>query len=127
MRLTLASTLKNTLSIFNDLHNNMTIGNAILFIDIAANKGTTNKAIADRLGISTKTVSKQLSVIRDYGKLNGSPLIFEKQNEIDKRIKELYLTDHGNDVVKNIEKLFNSQNKLDSIDIRTLFEVGNGD
>ena len=83
----------------------MTVGNMMLFVDIASNEGTTNKAIATRLDISTRTVSKQLSVLRDNGKINGEPLIYEEQSIIDKRIKMFYLTDKGKEVAKIYRRL----------------------
>lgn len=104
---------------FTDLHNGITAGNIVVFIDIASNQGTSCSSVANRLSISKKTASKQISVLKgeSNSKIKHSPLIKEVQDDTDKRYKNLYLTEHGKLLVKQIENIVERQNKLDSINI----------
>ena len=129
MKATQANTLKNVLNLFNNLHNGITAGNIIAFLEIASNEGITSNTIAFRLGVSKKTISKQLSVLKGCSSstIHETPLVKEVQDENDKRYKNLYLTEKGKELVMAIELMIQQQNKLDAIDIRTLFKEENND
>lgn len=73
------------------------------FIEIALNEGCSVTNLADKTNLALSTVSRIVGALSDYRQM-GKPFKFieVKVSEIERRKKELYLTDYGREVLKEI-------------------------
>ena len=94
-----------------------TVSTYAIFWCIAFNEGQTQVAIAEITGTSPKTVSRVISQLGEYR--DGLGWVEQRVDEVDRRVRRLYLSKKGNTLQKKMLK------QLATIQTATLKMQGN--
>lgn len=98
--------LYRALSRLRDFHPDMTVQQALCFMYIAGNPGTSQVAIMKDIGISDSLVSRAIALFTDVGVRNyaGLDLVIMRNHPEDRRQKVLELTAKGRRLMEDILK-----------------------
>lgn len=92
-----AGALLKALGRLRDRHDDMTITQAMFFLFVAHNPGTTQRALYQALGSNDSVASRTLAILSDLGARNtaGLDLVTMRVNPNDRRERLLDLTPKG--------------------------------
>ena len=89
------------LKTMSSVRDDLPVSTVRAFLWIARNQGKTLSELNRFLGISKAGTSRQINVLgRGMPGKQGLNLIFSRDNDFDRRLKEIYLTNEGTELYK---------------------------
>jgi len=96
--------LIGAIQVLREVNPNLTLNQALVFLEVAKNDGIENLEVRRRTGLNKMSLSNSIATLTDLGrdKKGGLDLVIQTDNDADGRAKNLNLTEKGKKVTERI-------------------------